>query len=132
MNDADAVLVALVMALLFCTVHRCANCQSASMRLFYRACVVAQANALLGIATSDAALVYASHVAFTASVWLGALVAHDRADRFVISAACVAALSTRRAYGKCLFSSARGSTALSPRRYDLLYAIPLVLCHTKG
>lgn len=70
--------------------------------------------------------VHVGHVTFTLAVWLGAFCTTGP-ELTLVAALAAVAWGSRRALGHCMFSRARESTNTDDPRYDLLYALPLLV-----
>lgn len=67
------------------------------------------------------------HLMYTSALAVGSLVLPARSfEHDSVLVLCALTLVTRRMFGGCMISHARGDRATSSRKYDLLYLCPLV------
>ena len=109
------------------TAARLARARDGVTAGFLGLCVLGQACAIAGLGTGDARAVCAGHYAFTGLLWVGVAVLPRGPELALCGGLAAFTLVTRHALGHCMFSHARGSAATNDARYDLLYAVPLLV-----
>jgi len=97
---------------------------------FLAVCIAGQLATIVGLRTGADEFVRVGHVCFSASLWVGALLARGRTLALVGLLAAVA-VATRWGLGHCMFSAARGSEDTNDRAYDLFYLFPLFLAASR-
>jgi len=97
--------------------------------LFYRMCAAIQIINIIGILIDSTLLMNIGHIGFAVSVYVGALVLPP-SDIWIIYAACMVALYSRKVLNGCLFHFTKGKTSTTPTNSlitNVLYVIPMIV-----
>lgn len=94
--------------------------------LFYRMCAAIQIINIIGILIDSTLLMNIGHTGFAVSVFIGALVLPP-SDIWIIYAACIVALYSRKVLNGCLFHFTKGKASTTSLRTNVLYVIPMIV-----
>ena len=94
--------------------------------LFYRMCAAIQIINIIGILIDSTLLMNIGHTGFAVSVFIGALVLPP-SDIWIIYAACMVALYSRKVLNGCMFDFAVSKTPTNSLRTNVLYVIPMIV-----
>ena len=97
--------------------------------LFYRLCATIQIINIIGILTDSTLLMNIGHIGFGVSVYIGAVVL-PISDIWIIYAACMIVLYSRKVLNGCLFHFTKGkasTTSTNSLRTNVLYVIPIIV-----
>ena len=96
-------------------------------RGFLLYCLLGQLVMGTGLSFDSSAMNKTGHLVYTSALVVGSLALPARSfEHDLVLVLCALTLVTRRMFGGCMISHARGDTATSSREYDLLYLCPLV------
>jgi len=95
--------------------------------LFYRMCAAIQIINIIGILIDSTLLMNIGHTGFAVSVFIGALVLPP-SDIWIIYAACIVALYSRKVLNGCLFHFTKGKASTPSLITNVLYVIPMIVC----
>lgn len=95
--------------------------------LFYRMCAAIQIINIIGILIDSTLLMNIGHTGFAVSVFIGALVLPP-SDIWIIYAACIVALYSRKVLNGCLFHFTKGKASTTSLITNVLYVIPMIVC----
>jgi len=94
--------------------------------LFYRMCAAIQIINIIGILIDSTFLMNIGHTGFAVSVFIGALVLPP-SDIWIIYAACIVALYSRKVLNGCLFHFTKGKASTTSLITNVLYVIPMIV-----
>jgi len=94
--------------------------------LFYRMCAAIQIINIIGILIDSTFLMNIGHTGFAVSVFIGALVLPP-SDIWIIYAACIVALYSRKVLNGCLFHFTKGKASTPSLITNVLYVIPMIV-----
>lgn len=108
------------------TLIRLATTSNDNTFLFLGICVLGQIAAITGMRTKCNLYIFISHIMFTSSLWIGSILTSD-VELSLIAFLSAFTLLTRHILGYCMFSKARRVRTTNDIRYDVFYAVPLIL-----
>ena len=89
-------------------------------------CAAIQIINIIGILIDSALLIDIGHIGFGVSVYLGAVVLPP-SDIWIIYAACMIALYSRKVLNGCMFDFAVSKTPINSLITNVLYVIPIIV-----